>query len=448
MEGAIAPETRYAQSGDISIAYQVTGEGPMNLVFVPGFVSNVELRWDIPAFSAIDERLRRFTRVLAFDKRGTGLSDASPHLPTLEERMDDVRAVMDAAGMERAVLLGVSEGGPMSLLFAATYPERVSALVLWNSFARASWASDNPEGVRSQVSERTLDAVRKTWGTGMSFAAIAFQDLADDGGALMTLGRYERNSATPSMAAAALRFGMECDVRDILPTVTAPTLVIHRVGDPLVRIGLARDVAAHIDGARLVELPGDFHVGGTPGVNADLFDEVEEFLTGVRPEHTAPVERVLKTVVFTDIVDSTKRASELGDRKWRELLDAHDEAVRRSLSKFGGNEVKTTGDGFLASFDGPARAIRSAREITEEARRLGIEVRAGVHTGEAEQRGDDLAGIAVHVGARVVSLAQPSEVLVTSTVRDLVLGAGIEFVDRGAQTLKGVPGQWDLLAVR
>jgi class 3 adenylate cyclase len=437
-------ETRYARSGSLDIAYQVVGSG-RDLVFVPGSLSHIELGWETPAYSTMYPRLSGFARMITFDKRGTGLSDRTPELPTLEERMDDVRAVMDAAGCERADLVGISEGGPMALLFAATYPERVRALVLWGTFARLSWAPDYPDGVDPQAGERFCDQIEQTWGNGRIWPLISIHDAPDDEAMRRKLARFERNSATPAMAAAANRFGLRLDARHVLGAISAPTLVVHRSGDPLVDVAHGRYLAEHIRGARFGEFPGEFHYSAA-GRDDEILDEIEEFLTGTRRERD--VDRVLKTILFTDIVGSTERAVRLGDRRWHELLDAHHSIVRREIDRFRGRAVKTVGDGFLATFDGPARAIRCAQVITDEVGSIGLEVRAGLHSGECEVRGEDLVGVAVHIGARVGALAGTGEVLVTSTVRDLVTGSGIEFQDRGRHALKGVPDEWQLLAVK
>jgi class 3 adenylate cyclase len=441
------PKTRYARCGDLSIAYQVAGDGPLDLVFVPGFVSHVELFWELPGFGPVLRRLAQFSRLILLDKRGTGLSDRVARLPTLEERMDDLRAVMDAVGSERAAVLGISEGGPMAILFAASHPERTAALVLWGSFARTVQGPDYPIGIPPDLIEHTYALTEQSWGEGAMLARIALQDVPRDAALLELLGRAERNSATPLGAVAALRFANETDVRHVLPAITVPTLVVHRTGDRLIPVALGRYLADHIPGARWAELPGDFHVGGQPGANDDLLGEVEEFLTGARVHAQPEADRVLATLLFTDIVGSTERAAALGDRRWRDLLNAHDAAVRRELVRARGREIKTTGDGFLAAFDGPARAIRCAQAIGAAATKLGLAVRAGVHTGECEVRGDDLAGIALHIGARLAALAEPGEILATGTVRDLVVGSGIAFADRGEQTLRGVPGVWRVFAV-
>jgi pimeloyl-ACP methyl ester carboxylesterase len=438
-----AGETRYAKSGDLSIAYQVTGEGP-DLVCVAGSLSHVELGWETPATAPIYRRLARFARLITFDKRGMGLSDRSAALPTLEERMDDVRAVMDAAGSESAALVGMSEGGPMSLLFAATYPERVTALVLWSTFARLAWAPDYPFGVEQQLGESFCDHIETVWGTGRVWPMISTNDSPDDEATRRRYARMERNSATPAMASAANRFGLRVDAREALGAISAPTLVVHRSDDPVTPLEHGRYLAEHIRGARLAVFPGAFHFSGI-GNDEDALDEIEQFLTGTRAEHE--IDRVLKTVLFTDIAGSTERAVQMGDRRWHQLLEAHDATVRRQLTRFHGQEVNTTGDGFLACFDGPARAIRCAEAIGEQVGAIGLEVRAGLHAGECVARGENLAGVAVHIGARVASLASPGEVLVTSTVRDLVAGSDIEFTDRGAHALKGIPGKWQLLAV-
>jgi class 3 adenylate cyclase len=440
------PQTRYAKADDgVHIAYQVTGAGPLALVMVPGFVSHVELAWDMPFYASMLRRLGTFARVISFDKRGTGLSDRTADVPTLEQRMDDVRTVMDAVGVDRAALWGISEGGPMSILFAATYPERTTSLVLQGSFARIAKAADHEFGNSLEVFSVIVASFSELWGSGGVLAKYYFPSVADEPAMLEKFARWERNGASPSAMVAVLKMIRAIDVRSILPTISAPTLVVHAVGDPAVRVQHGRHLAEHIPGARYIELPGDDHLTIREGDHR-VFDDIEEFLTGTRPE--PEVDRVVKTVLFTDIVKSTETAVSMGDRRWHDLLDAHDVAVRSELQHFRGQEVKTTGDGFLACFDGPARAIRCARSITDKARSLGIEVRAGLHTGECETRGDDLAGVAVHIAARVAALAQAGEVLCSRTVTDLVAGSGIGFADRGVQTLKGVPGTWQTFAVQ
>ena len=436
------PKTQYAKSGDVHIAYQVTGTGPLDLVFVPGFVSHLEYQWEHPESARFFERLSSFSRLIRFDKRGTGLSDRVGGIPTLEQRMDDVRAVMDAVGSERAALFGVSEGGPMSLLFAATYPERTSALVLYGSYARRAWAPDHPFGRTDEEMGRIIETMEREWG-GPVGVEIWVPSMAGDERFRHWWANYLRLAGSPGTAVSVMRMNMEIDVRHVLPAVRVPTLVIHRTGDRLTRVEQGRYLAERIPGARLAELPGDDHV---PFFNSDqIIDEVEEFLTGTR--HATEADRVLATVLFTDIVGSTERAAALGDRKWRELVEGYYLLARRELTRFRGREVDTAGDGFFASFDGPARAVRCAEAIAAGVRSLGIEIRAGLHTGECEVIGDKVGGIAVHIGARVASLARAGEVLVSSTVKDLVAGSGISFEDRGTQTLKGVPGEWRLFAV-
>jgi pimeloyl-ACP methyl ester carboxylesterase len=441
------PETRYARSGDVNIAYQVVGEGPLDLVYVPGWVSNVELMWEEPAMARFLERLASFSRLILFDKRGTGLSDrvSNDKLPTLEERMDDVRAVLEEVGSSRAALFGHSEGGNMCVLFAATYPERTSALVTLGCFARRRDPDDDyPWAPTAENREETATDIERNWGhlRPEDVEYYAPSRLGDDQ-FVRNLEQYLRRSASPGAAAALLRMNSYIDVREVLPTIRVPTLVLHRVGDHDVDVAEGRYLASKIPGARFVELPGDDHwiSAGNPD---EIADEIETFLTGTRP---APeLDRVLSTVLFTDIVDSTTRAVELGDRRWRELLGTHDAAVRHELERFRGREVDTAGDGFFATFDGPARAVRCAISIGDAVRELGIAVRAGIHTGECELDGPKVRGIAVHTGARVASLAAPGEVLVSKTVKDLVSGSGLDFVDRGVHELKGVPGEWRLYA--
>jgi class 3 adenylate cyclase len=432
------PRTRYAKSGDLNIAYQMWGDGPIDLVLVPGFATHLELMLEPPWSGGVPRRLSRFSRVINLDKRGVGLSDRVDRPATLEERMDDVRAVMDAEGVERAALLGVSEGGSMAAMFAATYPERTTSLVLWAP------AGGNP-GYAPEVKDLTTSWVEANWGSGEVIARLVRVGSEPD---VARLAQLERYSATPRMAASLARMNLELDVRPVLPLISAPTLVLHRTGDGIVTRDIVVELAELIPGAKRVELAGDWHFNLTPGTEDDAFDLAEEFITGVRPTEVVEVDRVLATVLFTDIVDSTRHAAEHGDHRWHEILDQHDQLLRDEFVRHRGQEVNTTGDGFLARFDGPARAIRCAQAIVRSAARLGVEVRAGVHSGECEMRGDDLAGIAVHIGARVASLAGPSEVLISSTVRDLVAGSGIEFDDRGVHQLKGVPGDWQLLAVR
>ena len=437
------PKTQYTKSGDVHIAYQVTGTGPLDLVFVPGFVSHLEYQWEYPESARFFERLASFSRLIRFDKRGTGLSDRFAAIPSLEQRMDDVRAVMDAVGSERAALFGISEGGPMSLLFAATYPARTSALAIYGSYARRSWAPDHPCGRSAEEMARVLEVMEREWGgpVGMEMWAPS---VAGDERFRHWWANYLRLGASPGAAVTVMRMNMEIDVRHVLPSVRVPTLIVHRTGDRLTSIEQGRYLAEHIPGARLAELSGDDHM---PFLYADqIIDEVEEFLTGTR-RHVAETDRVLATVLFTDIAGSTERAATLGDRRWRDVLAGYYATARRELARFRGREVDTAGDGFFAAFDGPARAVRCAEAICAGVRSLGVEVRAGLHTGECEVIGDKVGGIAVHIGFRVAALARPGEVLVSNTVKDLVAGSGLTFAERGVHTLRGVPGEWSLFAL-
>ena len=433
------PITRYAKSGDVHVAYQVFGEGPLNLVIIPFFVSNIEVWWEYPDCARWLLRLASFARVAMFDKRGTGMSDRVTELPGLEQRIDDVRAVMDAVGMERAALLGMSEGGSLTALFGATYPERCSALVLYGSFARfASWLPTE------EALAAFLGYIDQAWGSGGTASFVA-PSLANDPATQQWLGRFERLGASPAAATALMRMNSQIDISDIVPTIRVPTLVIHRKDDAGINVEGGRYLAEHIPGARYIELPGKDHLPWVGDNAMEIADDIEEFLTGTRAPVT--VDRVLATVLFTDIVGSTEKAAALGDRRWRDLLDNHHATIRRNLARFRGHEVKTTGDGILATFDGPARGIRCACAIADEIRPLGIEVRSGLHTGECEMTDDDVGGIAVHIGARVAALAGAHEVLVSSTVKDLVAGSGLRFADRGSRSLKGVPGEWHIYAV-
>jgi pimeloyl-ACP methyl ester carboxylesterase len=438
------PKTQYARNGEVNIAYQVVGEGPFDLAIVPGFISHVDLWWTIAETTAFIGRLASFCRVIIFDKRGTGLSDPVAGLSSLEERMEDLHAVLDAAGSERPALLGVSEGGPMSVLFAATYPDRVAALALYGTFPTGNpdRLPELAEPMRRRFAELTA-IVDEHWGEGLAVAWFA-PDLGASPTMRRSWGLFERAAASPGMVSALLRSYSEIDVTDVLPTLRVPTLVLHRSDDTAVPVEASRMMAEQIPGARYVELTGKDHIPwfGDP---EPLLEEIEEFLTGAR--HAPEPDRALATVLFTDIVDSTSRAAELGDRRWRELLERHHALVRDRLTVYDGREVKTMGDGFLATFDGPAKGIRCACAVAERSSAEGVEIRAGVHTGECELIGDDVGGMAVHIGARVAALAQPGEVLVSSTVKDLVVGSGIEFSDRGSHELKGVPGEWRLLAV-
>ncbi|MGI8864514.1 MAG: adenylate/guanylate cyclase domain-containing protein [Solirubrobacteraceae bacterium] len=440
----MAPETRYARSGEHHIAYQVVGDGPMDLVYVPSWISQVEHYWEEPIIARYFNRLASFSRLIMFDRRGSGLSDPVPSAPTLEEQMDDVVAVMDAVGSEHAAVFALLEGGAMAALFAATHPERTRALVLYEAQPRMSWAPDYDWAIRREDREAYLrDGGNASWGDGsrlmsLSPKAAANPRLRD------WFARLERLAASPGTAARLMMMNAEVDVRAVLPTISVPTLVLHRANDRFIDIRHSRYLAEHIPGARLVELPGEEALSFAGDAASEL-DEIEEFLTGARQARDS--ERILATVLFADIVDSTRRAAELGDRRWRDLLGLIESAVVSELSHFRGRAVKTMGDGFLATFDGPARGIRCAAAIRDVTRaQFGLEVRSGLHTGEIELIGDDVGGIAVHIGARVSASARPGEVLVSGTVKDLVVGSGITFDDRGETELKGVPGRWRLWA--
>ena len=440
------PRTQYARSGDVSIAYQVLGDGPNDLVIVPGFVSHLELAWENPAIRRFAERLVRFARVIVFDKRGTGMSDPVAEVPTLEERMDDVRAVMDAAGSSRATLMGVSEGGPLCALFAATYPERTQGLVMVGAMARTTWAEDYPwASTREGLLEAAAEFTAPAWGTGENLEIFA-PSLAGDEAARAWWAKLERMSVSPAMMQQIFMMFLDVDVRDVLPLVRVPTLVLHRRGDRVVNIESARWLAEHIAGARLVVLPGRDHIAWVGDVDA-LIGELEEFITGARAAAPVERERVLATVTFVDLVESTARAAQMGDARWRELLEQYYALVAAQLLEFRGRQVKTIGDGVLACFDGPGRAVRFGQSLAAAVRGLGMEARVGIHTGECEMLGDDVGGIAVHIGARIVGLSEPGQVLVSSTVKDLVAGSGLQFDDRGEHTLRGVPGEWRLFAV-
>lgn len=435
------PQTRYAKADDgVHIAYQVYGSGPIDLVLIPGFISHLELMWDDPVLATALTRLGSFARVIAFDKRGTGMSDRTERLPDMDRRMLDIGAVMDAVGSEQAALFGVSEGGPMAIVFAATHPERARALVLLNTFACLATRPDYPIGIAPDSLGLFVEYIEPRWGTGVGLRAWA-PSVADNPASRSLFARMQRMAASPGSAMVVLTSLVDVDVRAALPLVHAPTLVLHRDRDAMIPARLGRYMAEHIDDARFIELAGTDHFWWTEGTQ-QILDETQEFLTGARP--VAEPNRVLATVLFTDIVDSTRRASELGDEAWSALLDEHDALAGRQVTRYGGRVVKTTGDGILATFDGPARSVRCAHAISEGVRALGLEVRAGVHTGEVELRGDDVAGLGVNIAARIEALAGPGEVLVSRTVTDLVAGSGLEFSQRGEHDLKGVPGRWQL----
>ena len=436
--------TRYAKADDgVHIAYQVFGEGPDDLVVVPGFISHLELAWEDERLAPALSRLGSFSRVIVFDKRGTGMSDRTEQLPDLDRRMLDIQAVMDAAGSERAALFAVSEGGPMAILFAAAHPERACALVLVNTYARITSSPDYPIGLPV---ERLYDFVRylePEWGTGVGLAGWA-PSVADEPKVRDAFARMQRLASSPGAAMTLLSSYMDIDVRPALPLVHAPTLVLHREGDRMVPVAHGRYLSEHIDDAWLLELPGSDHFWWTEHT-VELLDEVQEFLTGVRP--VAEPDRILATVLFTDIVDSTRQAVALGDGRWSDLLNLHDAMAEREVARHGGRIVKTTGDGILATFDGPGRSVRCALALVREAQDLGITLRAGVHSGEVELRGGDIAGLAVNIAARIEALAGPGEVLVSRTVTDLVAGSGLAFAHRGECELKGVPGRWQLFSL-
>jgi pimeloyl-ACP methyl ester carboxylesterase len=411
------PDTRYAKSGDVHVAYQVFGEGAIDLVFVPGFISNVEVYWEDPSHARWLRRLGRFARVISFDKRGTGLSDRVSTMPAMDQRMDDVRAVLDAAASQSAAILGVSEGGSLAVLFAATHPERCRALILYGAFAQFSDWFPTKEKL-----EAFFQYAETKWGTGDNLPVWA-PSRKDDKAFKSWFARRERLGASPAAVIELMKMNSEIDIRGILPAIRVPTLVMHRTADRAVSVEGSRALARHIPNARLLELPGEDHLPYLGEDSDRIVDEIEQFLTGTRA--VIEPDRVLATVMFTDIVGSTRHASELGDRRWREVLDQHDEIVRREIARFRGREVKTLGDGFLATFDGPARAVRCAKSISDVVRPLGVEVRSGVHTGEIEMKGDDVAGLAVHIAARVAAAASAGQVLVSSTVRDLVAGSGL-----------------------
>jgi class 3 adenylate cyclase len=439
----VLPQTRFAKAGDLSIAYQVIGSGDVDVVLVPQWLSNIEQYWENPAASYFLRRIASFSRLIMFDKRGTGLSDPVPSTQTLEERMDDVLAVMDAVGSERAVMLGASEGAFMATLFAATYPERCVSLILYGACARWLQSDDyeigRPPSIARAYGERWIEA----WGSGYSLNVLA-PSLVEDSGFRQWWGRFERHSVRPGMVRPIVENINAMDVRAVLPALRVPTLIMHRRGDRLIDVANARYLAENIEGARYVELPGEDHIYFAGDADA-LLDEIEEFVTGARGMHDP--DRILATVMFTDIVRSTEHAARLGDRRWHALIADHDRLVHEQIATYRGRTIRTTGDGVFAAFDGPARAIRCALSVVAAARALDVHLRAGLHTGECELAGDDLAGVTVHIGARIADLAEPSEVLVSGTVRDLVVGSNIAFSFRGTESLQGVPGEWRVFQV-
>jgi class 3 adenylate cyclase len=442
----VAPKTQYARRGDVHLAYQVVGDGDLDVVFVPSWFSHVEGAWEIGSFSRFLGRLSSFGRLICFDKYGIGLSDPAPPgwFPPLEEWMDDVRTVMDAAGSERAALIGTNEGGLMAALFAATYPERTISLVLANTSARIAFAPDYPFGLSPEARDQLVRLVEETWGTAELMTTIS-PSVAGDTAALEGWARFFRMSASPSTAAAVIGMLYELDIRGVIPSIQVPTLVLHRRHARLLSADNGRYLAQAIPGARYVELPGEDYGVGVGDVDA-MVGEMQEFLVGHR--QAAAPDRMLATVLFTDIVGSTRRAAELGDQRWRDVLDAHDALARRQIARYEGRYVDPTGDGLMATFEGPARAIRCATAIRNGVRGLGLDIRAGLHTGELERRGDNVAGICVHIAARIQELAEPGQVLVSRTVKDLVAGSGIEFEPRGSHHLHGVDDDWQVYAAR
>jgi class 3 adenylate cyclase len=439
----VAPVARYAKSGDLRIAYVVEGDEPMDLVWIPPWISQVEYLWSEPSLERVMARLTQFARVITFDRRGSGLSDPFFGAPTLEEQMDDVLAVMDAAGSERAAICGTLEGGPMAAMFAATYPERTEALVLYATFARATWAPGYEWAWPAETRNKNMQRAVELWGQGHVAAGVAPSQV-NDPAFMEWAGRLERLAASPSVIRRIFDLIGEFDVRDVLPSIRVPTLVMHRTGDTFIKVEHSRYIASKVPGARYVELEGEENMFSLGDVEA-VMGEIEEFLTGTR--HVHEPDRMLATVLFTDICDSTRRAAEMGDRGWRFLLERHDALFRQALDRHRGREVKRTGDGFLATFDGPARAIRCAASVAEAMGSLGLQIRAGLHTGELEVMDGDLGGLALHIASRVMSHARPNEVLVSGTVKDLVVGSGIDFEERGEKELRGVPGEWRLYAV-
>jgi class 3 adenylate cyclase len=438
-----APETRYVAVGDSDVAYQVVGNGPVDLLYCYGLGSHIELSWNSPTSAELLPRLASFSRLIFFDRRGTGASDGVSRnaIPTWEEWTEDIMAVLAATDSKRTAILAATDAGPIAILFAAMHPEMVSALVLLNTSSRYLEADDYPIGASPETVDAVVEMIATGWGT-LDFTRMVIPSLSDDAEHLRLVSQLIRSSATPRTAAAQWDYIMRSvDVRHALPLIQAPTLVLHVSESPLIPVAHGRYIADHIDGATFIELPGA-DLGPDP---SSLVAEVAEFLTGERP--LIEFERILTTVLFTDIVASTAHAASLGDQRWRSLLDAHDRTVRDQLRRFRGREINTTGDGFVASFDGPARAIRCAQAIVDATDKLGVELRVGLHTGECEVRGDDIGGLAVHIAARAGALARPGEVLVSGTVRDLVVGSGIEFRERGEHELKGVPGTWKLFAV-
>lgn len=442
----MVPTSHYAKSGDVHIAYQVVGDGPIDLVLVHGWISHLEYQWEDPALARFLNRLASFSRLIVFDKRGTGLSDrvAESALPTLEMRMDDIRAVMDAVGSSRAVIFGISEGGPLSALFAATYPARTAALIMYGAYAKWIRSDDYPWGPTREQHEAAFNAFERNWGTPIGLKIMA-PSVANDEQVRQWWAHHMRIAASPGAGITLYRMNVEVDIRAVLPTIRVPTLILHRSGDRLLPCEGARYMARQIPGAKFVELPGDDHVAWI-GNTDPLLAEIQEFMTGETPVLEA--DRVLATVLFIDVVQSTQRATAIGDSRWRNLVDSYHRLVGREVARLGGRIVNTAGDGVFATFDGPGRAIKCARAVRDVVGGLGLAIRCGIHTGECVTEGDDVAGIAVHIGARVAARADPGEILLSSTVKDLIAGSRVECSDRGSHVLKGVPGRWRLFAVK
>ena len=440
------PKTKYAKSDQINIAYQVVGDGPLDIVYIPGWVSNIDMMWEDPRLARFLNRLTNFSRLILFDKRGTGLSDRVADLSTLEERMDDIRAVMDAVGSERATMFGHSEGGSVGALFAATYPQRTLALIICGGFAKRKHSEDYPWAPTDEERQVYYDMIENNWGGGeMDFESLA-PTLAKDKEFMDWLARYFRSGASPGAALALARMNTEADITSILDSIRVPTLLLYRTGDIDVKVEEGKYLADRIQGSKFIELPGEDHIFWAGETN-DLIAEIEEFLTGTRPaeEHN----RVLSTILFTDIVGSTEHLTEKGDERWMEILESHNQLVRTELNRFRGKEIKNTGDGFLATFDGPSRAVRCAEAIRDSVKTLNIQITAGIHTGECEMIGvDDIGGIAVHTASRVQHEAQPGEILITQTVKYLLAGSGLEFTDRGTALFKGIQEQFQIYALK
>ena len=439
----MAPSTKYAKCGNIHIAYQVIGDGPIDLVFVPGFASHLEFQWEEPTQARFFKRLSTFCRLIRFDKRGVGLSDRIDKMPTLEERMEDVRAVMDEVGSMRAALLGLSEGGPLSLLFSAIYPDRTIALILWNTYAKLLWAEDYKIGVPIELVSNFNQRLEQSWGRQGKYMKVFCPSFIDDLQFRSWWEQFERLSHSPGAALEALLLNEKIDVRELLPLIRVPTLVINNVDDQVTPNPMLKYLSERIQNAKYVEVPGIDHFAWRE--RDGVTSEIEKFLTGKRSY--TDIDRQLATVLFTDIVRSTEQAVDLGDQTWRNVLDRHDKILRQNIERFRGEIIDTAGDGMLASFDGPARAIHCACTLIEEIPAIGINIRIGIHTGEVEVRKTGIAGVAVHIGARIAALAGENEILVSNTVKDLVVGSGISFSDRGWHELKGLPEKWHLLSV-